>query len=403
MADDLSAPLGQDKAPKRTRRVPLAVPYAVLGIACTFIVVLAGWAMIVDDPFGGEPLAIVSTDLKAVAAAPKPEDDRYRASIAGRTRRRRRAAEPVRRTCQRGPAGSAASRQDHHHHRRHQRQARAGRDPRPDGAKARCCRQCADRVVAPRPAPQGRGRRLARRGCLCAAGQGTSRPARRAAHSQSWSADSASAQPPPAMPSAICPPLLRSPSRPTANDLERLAARARNDGHEVLLQVPMEPLDYPDNDPGPQHAAHLARRRAERRPSALVDEPHAGLCRASPTTWAPASLPPSRRSAGDEGSEQARSPLPRRRLLAAQHCRPSRRSQRPRLRQSRPDHRCDADRGATSIARSPGSRPWRASAGSLSAWRALCRSRWTASPNGRRPPRAAASCWCRSAPRRSDR
>ena len=32
----------------------------------------------------------------------------------------------------------------------------------------------------------------------------------------------------------------------------QLAARARGDGHEVLLQVPMEPFDYPDNDPGPQ-------------------------------------------------------------------------------------------------------------------------------------------------------
>jgi polysaccharide deacetylase 2 family uncharacterized protein YibQ len=31
-----------------------------------------------------------------------------------------------------------------------------------------------------------------------------------------------------------------------------LAGRARADGHEVLLQVPMEPFDYPDNDPGPQ-------------------------------------------------------------------------------------------------------------------------------------------------------
>jgi polysaccharide deacetylase 2 family uncharacterized protein YibQ len=28
--------------------------------------------------------------------------------------------------------------------------------------------------------------------------------------------------------------------------------RARSQGHEVLLQVPMEPFDYPDNDPGPQ-------------------------------------------------------------------------------------------------------------------------------------------------------
>jgi hypothetical protein len=29
------------------------------------------------------------------------------------------------------------------------------------------------------------------------------------------------------------------------------SARARQDGHEVLLQVPMEPFDYPRSDPGP--------------------------------------------------------------------------------------------------------------------------------------------------------
>jgi uncharacterized protein len=28
--------------------------------------------------------------------------------------------------------------------------------------------------------------------------------------------------------------------------------RARAQHHEVLLQIPMEPFDYPDNDPGPQ-------------------------------------------------------------------------------------------------------------------------------------------------------
>jgi polysaccharide deacetylase 2 family uncharacterized protein YibQ len=39
---------------------------------------------------------------------------------------------------------------------------------------------------------------------------------------------------------------------PYTNDLERLAARARGEGHELLLQIPMEPFDYPDNDPGPQ-------------------------------------------------------------------------------------------------------------------------------------------------------
>jgi polysaccharide deacetylase 2 family uncharacterized protein YibQ len=39
---------------------------------------------------------------------------------------------------------------------------------------------------------------------------------------------------------------------PYAGDLERIVSRARGEGHEVLLQVPMEPFDYPDNDPGPQ-------------------------------------------------------------------------------------------------------------------------------------------------------
>ena len=39
---------------------------------------------------------------------------------------------------------------------------------------------------------------------------------------------------------------------PYGTDLERWVTRARGEGHEVLLQVAMEPFDYPDNDPGPQ-------------------------------------------------------------------------------------------------------------------------------------------------------
>jgi uncharacterized protein len=38
---------------------------------------------------------------------------------------------------------------------------------------------------------------------------------------------------------------------PYGADLERQVAKARENGHEVMLQVPMEPFDYPDNDPGP--------------------------------------------------------------------------------------------------------------------------------------------------------
>jgi polysaccharide deacetylase 2 family uncharacterized protein YibQ len=38
---------------------------------------------------------------------------------------------------------------------------------------------------------------------------------------------------------------------PYGSDLGRQVERAREAGHEVMLQVPMEPIDYPDNDPGP--------------------------------------------------------------------------------------------------------------------------------------------------------
>ena len=39
---------------------------------------------------------------------------------------------------------------------------------------------------------------------------------------------------------------------PYGDDLESLAERARAGKHELLLQVPMEPFDYPSNDPGPR-------------------------------------------------------------------------------------------------------------------------------------------------------
>jgi uncharacterized protein len=37
----------------------------------------------------------------------------------------------------------------------------------------------------------------------------------------------------------------------TGNSLQRWMQEARRTGHEILLQVPFEPFDYPDNNPGP--------------------------------------------------------------------------------------------------------------------------------------------------------
>jgi len=48
------------------------------------------------------------------------------------------------------------------------------------------------------------------------------------------------------------PPDVTLAFAPYGTEVERQVGRARETGHEVLLQVPMEPFDYPDNDPGPQ-------------------------------------------------------------------------------------------------------------------------------------------------------
>ena len=39
---------------------------------------------------------------------------------------------------------------------------------------------------------------------------------------------------------------------PYGADVEPAGDARPRRGHEILLQVPMEPFDYPDNDPGPQ-------------------------------------------------------------------------------------------------------------------------------------------------------
>lgn len=49
---------------------------------------------------------------------------------------------------------------------------------------------------------------------------------------------------------------------PYGRDLQNRVNRARQQGHEVLLQLPMEPFDYPDNDPGP-HTLLTAARTAD--------------------------------------------------------------------------------------------------------------------------------------------
>jgi hypothetical protein len=50
---------------------------------------------------------------------------------------------------------------------------------------------------------------------------------------------------------ANLPPAITLAFLPYADDVQRWVGEARRRGHEVLLEVPMEPYDFPDSDPGP--------------------------------------------------------------------------------------------------------------------------------------------------------
>jgi len=50
---------------------------------------------------------------------------------------------------------------------------------------------------------------------------------------------------------AKLPPEVTLAFSPYAEGLQGMIDKARAAGHEVLIQIPMEPMDYPDTDPGP--------------------------------------------------------------------------------------------------------------------------------------------------------
>jgi polysaccharide deacetylase 2 family uncharacterized protein YibQ len=57
------------------------------------------------------------------------------------------------------------------------------------------------------------------------------------------------------------------------NSLQRWMQEARREGHEILLQIPFEPFDYPANDPGPRTLTVAAGAQAN------LDSLHASMAR----------------------------------------------------------------------------------------------------------------------------
>ena len=181
---------------------------------------------------------------------------------------------------------------------------------------------------------------------------------------------------------------------PYGSDPAKLVERARTQGHEVLLQVPMEPFDYPDNDPGPQTL--LTNANAEQN----IDRLHwhlsrfqgyAGLANfmGSRFVATDAAMQPVIREAGKRGLATS--------TTEPRHAASPARSRKPggAVRESGPDHRRGADGGRDRPRAGASWKPWRASAASPWASPPRCRSRSTASHPGPRFSKVAASCLCR--------
>jgi polysaccharide deacetylase 2 family uncharacterized protein YibQ len=261
VSDDLSAPLGQETTTTKRHKLPSALPWAVVGALSFCLVVFVLCAALVEDPFGGEPVVVVSAapppaaskkadEPPPVAVAPSVQGSETKAEappagmdggavkmapegattvtiIDGTSGKRQEI--PVAPTAddKRTDAGTANGKRTDAGDQRLVESSRHGLIPRiaPDGARP------AD-VYAQR-APQAK------------TGAGTARIAIIVSGLGIGANGTAEAL-------AKLPAPITFAFAPYGSDVDRLAARARNEGHEVLLQVPMEPFDYPDNDPGPQ-------------------------------------------------------------------------------------------------------------------------------------------------------
>jgi polysaccharide deacetylase 2 family uncharacterized protein YibQ len=245
-ADELSTPLGQEKARKKRRfRPPFTAMQALAVLLGLFLTGFATIALFTDNPFGGEPVAHI-----ALRKAPGP-DEKAAPAASGHAE----------------PAAKSAS-----------KQAAAGENKTVtiiDGSSGKresvviggdAAGDKTDAEAAPAAAMVGIDQRLlekSRYGMIPVVADGLKPFTVYAAD-----ADRAKAAKMPVIAIVVgglgvgaaktadaivkLPPAVTLAFTPYGADPTKLAERARAQRHEILLQVPMEPFDYPDNDPGPQ-------------------------------------------------------------------------------------------------------------------------------------------------------
>lgn len=252
--DDLTAPLRREPN-KRRRAIKIPVPQIIAGALATFLGLFALWAVVTDDPFGGEPMAVVPANLRVavktsdIPAPPQPQPssaatEQHAASapaaasstsppgagappntttvtiIDGKTGAKQEVFIPA-------PASGTAPPQVTPLDQKFVEMTPQGAIPKiaADGTRPA---DAFARAVQPLP-----GKPDAPRIALIVGGLGVSASGTASAILK--------------LPAAVTLGFV-----PYGADVAALAARARSAGHEILLQVPMEPFEYPDNDPGPQ-------------------------------------------------------------------------------------------------------------------------------------------------------
>jgi polysaccharide deacetylase 2 family uncharacterized protein YibQ len=244
--DDLSTPLGQNSAPKRRVRLPFTLPQAAAALLGLILVVFLGFALFNHDPLGGEPMTRVaiqqpaSPNDKPAAAPPATQKPASAAAVAAPSEAGRKTITII--------DGSSGSRQD---------VVVAGADSDTAGGGA------APVMMA------GVDRRLlekSRYGMIPVVAADGLKPFK--AYAMGTEADRAKAATMPVVAIVVgglgvgaaktadaimkLPPAVTLAFTPYGSEPGKLVEQARAQRHEILLQVPMEPYDYPDNDPGPQ-------------------------------------------------------------------------------------------------------------------------------------------------------
>jgi hypothetical protein len=251
--DDINAPLGQGQK-KRRITIPVSTSQVLGGALGLFFGVFVLWATFGNNPFGGEPVAVAPVNTKTAQAANNTPtvvqgtSSRYDGPAATQPLNGSATPPPPKATTQ--AATQTVTIIDGKTGQRQEIQLNA-----PDAPPA---------AAAPVPPDQKFAETTAHGVIPKIAADGT-RPA------------DAYAQPVKEIPSkpdapriaivvdglgvsdkatadaiAKLPPAVTLGFMPYGSNVVTLAAQARDRGHEILLQVPMEPFNYPDNDPGPQ-------------------------------------------------------------------------------------------------------------------------------------------------------